>query len=84
MVPKGQYRHKSHLSVDGDFPIEALIDRVLLLVNLLYLVYVMTVKRHHDQGNSYKGKHLIEAGLQFQRFSPLSSWWEASCSLPWC
>jgi hypothetical protein len=30
-------------------------------------------KRHHDYSNSYKGKHLIRAGLQFQRFSPLSS-----------
>ena len=30
------------------------------------------VNRHHDQGKSYKG-HLIEAGLQVQRFSPLSS-----------
>ena len=29
------------------------------------------VKRHHDQGKSYKG-HLIEAGLQVQRFIPLS------------
>jgi hypothetical protein len=37
----------------------------------------MAVKRHHDQGNSYKGKHLIGAGLQFQSFSPLSSWQEA-------
>jgi hypothetical protein len=27
------------------------------------------------QGNSYKGK-LIGAGLQFQRFNPLSSWCE--------
>lgn len=36
-----------------------------------------TVKRNHDQGNSYKGKHVLGAGLQFQRFSPLSSWWEA-------
>jgi hypothetical protein len=26
------------------------------------------VKRHHDQGNSYKGQHLIGAALQFQRF----------------
>jgi hypothetical protein len=34
------------------------------------------MKRHRDQGNSYKGKHLIRAGLQFQRFSPLSPWWE--------
>jgi hypothetical protein len=25
------------------------------------------------QGNSYTGKHLIGAGLQVQRFSPLSS-----------
>ena len=25
-------------------------------------------------GSSYKKKHLIGAGLQFQRFSPLSSW----------
>ena len=29
---------------------------------------------HHDYGNSYKGKHFIGAGLQFQRFNPLSSW----------
>jgi hypothetical protein len=28
---------------------------------------------HHEQGNAYTGKHLIGAGLQFQRFSPLSS-----------
>jgi hypothetical protein len=34
------------------------------------------VNRHHDQGNSYKGKHLIGADLQGQRFSPLSSRWE--------
>ena len=33
-------------------------------------------KRHYGHNNSYKGKHLIEAGLQFQRLSPLSSWWE--------
>ena len=44
------------------------------------------MKRYHDQGNSYKTKHSIEAGLQFQRFSPLSSWWEAwaSCRQTWC
>jgi hypothetical protein len=36
------------------------------------------VRTHHSQGCSYKGKHLIFlAGLQVQRFSPLSSWWEA-------
>jgi hypothetical protein len=32
--------------------------------------------RHHDQGNAYKGKHFIGAGLQFQKFGPLSSWWK--------
>ena len=37
----------------------------------------IALERHHDQSNSYKGKHLIGAGLQFQRFSSLSSWWEA-------
>jgi hypothetical protein len=26
------------------------------------------------QNNSYKVQHLVRAGLQFQRFSPLSSW----------
>jgi hypothetical protein len=31
------------------------------------------VKRHHDRGKSYKGQHLIGAGLQVQSFSPLSS-----------
>ena len=31
------------------------------------LVRVSTaVKRHHDHGNSYKGKHFIGAGLQFR------------------
>jgi hypothetical protein len=34
----------------------------------------IAVKRHHDRANSYKGKHLIGAGLQFQRVSPLASW----------
>ena len=28
----------------------------------------------HDHGNTYKGKHWIGAGLQFQRISPLA-WW---------
>jgi hypothetical protein len=37
----------------------------------------ITEKRYHGQGNSYKGKHLIITGLQFQRVSLLSSWWEA-------
>ena len=42
----------------------------------IYTVLVrvsIAVKRHHDQGNSYKRKHLIGAGLEFQRFSPLLS-----------
>ena len=37
----------------------------------------IAVKRHHDQGNSYKGQCLTGAGLHFQGFSPLSSWQEA-------
>ena len=37
----------------------------------------ITVKRHHDHGSSYKRKHLIRAGLQFQKFSPLLSRWGA-------
>jgi hypothetical protein len=31
------------------------------------------INKHHEQGNSYKGQNLIGAGLQVQRFSPLSS-----------
>ena len=27
------------------------------------------MKRHHDQGNSYKGDYFIEDGLQVKRFS---------------
>jgi hypothetical protein len=34
-----------------------------------------SVKRYHDQGNFFKGKHLVGAGGEFQ--SRLSSWWEA-------
>jgi len=34
------------------------------------------VNRHHDQCKFYKGQHLIGAGPQVQRFSPLSSRWE--------
>jgi hypothetical protein len=29
-------------------------------------VFFIAVKRHHDHNNSYKGKHLIGAGLQFR------------------
>jgi len=35
------------------------------------------VKRHHDHRSSYKGEHLIGAGLQVQRLSPLLSRQEA-------
>jgi hypothetical protein len=34
------------------------------------------VKRHYDQGNSYKEKHLIRAGLQFWKVTPVSSCWK--------
>jgi hypothetical protein len=36
------------------------------------LVLVLLLWRYTDQGNSYKEKHWIGAGLQFQRFSQLS------------
>jgi hypothetical protein len=29
------------------------------------LLGLLSVKRHHDQGNSYQRKHLMEAGLPF-------------------
>ena len=52
--------------------------RDMVLGSVLVRVSI-AVKRHHDQGNSYKGQHLIGAGFQVQRFSPiirlhLSSW----------
>ena len=34
---------------------------------------LVMVPRYHKEGNSYKGQHLIGAGLQVQRFSPLLS-----------
>jgi hypothetical protein len=34
------------------------------------------MKRHHNQSNFCEEQHLIGAGWQLQRFSPLSSWWE--------
>jgi hypothetical protein len=44
-------------------------------------VVFIAVNRHHDQGNSNKECWLtIGAGLQGQRFSPLSSRWE-HCSI---
>jgi hypothetical protein len=39
---------------------------------LLHCQGFTAVNRHHDQGKSYI-KHVIGAGLQVQRFSPLSS-----------
>jgi hypothetical protein len=34
---------------------------------------LIAVNRHHDYVSSYKDQDLIGAGLQVQRFSPLSS-----------
>jgi hypothetical protein len=36
--------------------------------------FLFAEERHHDSGNSYKGKHFIGTGLQLPRFI---SWWEA-------
>ena len=44
------------------------------LSELKLSLVLIAVKR---QWNSYKGQHLIGAGLQVQKFSPLSSWQEA-------
>ena len=62
------------------------LPRVVLPVGIMALDFFISVpvlawvsiaeKRHHDQGKSYKG-HLIGAGLQVLRFSPLSSQQEA-------
>ena len=50
----------------------------LFLQRACILVWVfIAVKRQYDQGNSYKGQHLIGAGFQVLRFSPFSSWQEA-------
>lgn len=38
----------------------------------------IAMKKHHDHGNSYKGKHLFGGWFAVQSFSLLSSWWEAS------
>ena len=38
----------------------------------------VTVKRHHDHSNSYKGKVFNWDGLHFQKFSPLSSFYICS------
>ena len=36
----------------------------------------IAVKRHHDCSDFYKRKYLIGVDLQFQKFSPSSSWQE--------
>lgn len=43
-------------------------------IPLIIVIISITVMRHQGHGNSNKGKHLI--GLEFQKFSPLSSWQE--------
>jgi hypothetical protein len=55
-------------------------ELLLLFINIVLVRVSIVVKRHHDRGNSYKGKYLTGAGLQFQRFSLLSSRQKA-CSI---
>ena len=44
-----------------------MIDYLLPCPLSMYLSWVyISVKRHHDHGNSYKGKHLTGAGLEFR------------------
>ena len=49
------------------------IPSALLIPTSVLIKISITLRKHHDHSKSYKGKHLIGAGLQFQRFSPLSS-----------
>jgi hypothetical protein len=52
----------------------------IFIILFLYIVLVrvsIALKRHHEQDNPYTRQHLIGAGLQVQRFSSLSSRWEA-------
>ena len=51
--------------------------QLLALTKLYFCLSVSLLQRHHDHGYSYKRKHLLRAGLQVQRFSQLSSLWEA-------
>ena len=56
----------------------------LYFLSLILEVYILIVlvrvsvaaKRHHDHGNSYKGKIFNTGFLHFQRFSPLSLWYK--------
>ena len=49
---------------------------VYLGPQLVCLRVLVSVKRNHDQGNSYQGQHLIGTGLQVYCFTPTLSWWE--------
>jgi hypothetical protein len=68
-------QHFSHIKNVLNFDVTHL--TFLQLANLISVLGFSGVKRHHDQGKSYKGQHLIGASFQFQRFNPLSSWQEA-------
>ena len=55
--------------------VRAISDSLLMSKTLFLLVRItVPVNRHHNHGNSYKGKDFTEAGLQFLKFSPLLSW----------
>jgi hypothetical protein len=56
----------------------------LKIISFAVLVRVSTaVKSHHNQCKFYKEHHLIGAGLQVQRFSPLLSMQETLQVLCW-
>jgi hypothetical protein len=50
------------------------------IVNNIVLGFIV-VKRHHDQGNSYKSKHLIADDSQFQRFRQGRTEWQEAWHL---
>jgi hypothetical protein len=64
---------RNHIALRG-----SLLSRVVAAPSRRYCLShgFTAVNRHHNQGKTYKEQHLIGAGLQVQRFSPLSSRWE--------
>jgi hypothetical protein len=57
--------------------VQCCIPKIFEIKKIVYVRVSITVKRHHDHGNSYKGKHLVWIGLQSQRFSQILSWQKA-------
>ena len=76
-MSKAQYTHCESMNTYQQMEHRlACILQIVLCCQISWIWCLTDVQRHHGQGQSYKGKHLIGTSLQFQRFSPLSSWQE--------